>query len=233
MASRPRPFVAILLAAVAGSASVCPSPPPSRLTEAQESTFNARLANIGASAVFTSVSPVFPSEPAQGSDRSLASSCTAGTRGPGLGVNATSGQPARNAAYAYSELTGNGAAPASSARSSPLARGQRRVLGCWRFGARHIDDDDPRQPVCLAEGEQIRLERLGRRPLGAVVAAHSRPDPLVDRRELAGQRLGQMVRNDAGGGQRLDPLRQRDGGDVVAAEDQPRQPRKTGGRDLG
>src|SRR5215510_1381666 len=100
IASRLWPLVTVLLAAFAGSASVRPSPPPSRLYDDHERTRNARIANIGASTVLTSVSPVLPYEPAHGSPAEAASSSSAGSRGPGLGVNATTGQPARNAAYA-------------------------------------------------------------------------------------------------------------------------------------
>src|SRR5918999_2071190 len=111
MASSPAALLCVLLDAACGSLSVRPSPPPSRLTEDQERTRSARLVNIGASALLSRVSPVLPSQPAQGTPRAWASSPSAVGCGPGLGVKATSGQPARNAAYAYSELAGSGERP--------------------------------------------------------------------------------------------------------------------------
>src|SRR5215213_1639914 len=95
IASRPLRFEAVLLEAAIGSARLAPSPPPSMLYDAHERTRNPRSANMGASADFTSVSPVLPSEPAQGSPALSAACCTAGNRGPGLGVKATNEQPAR------------------------------------------------------------------------------------------------------------------------------------------
>src|SRR5215211_2461287 len=115
IASRLLRFEAVLLEAAIGSARLAPSPPPSMLYDAHDRTRNARSANIGASAVFTSVSPVLPSEPAHGSPARSAACCNAGSRGPGLGVNATNEHPARYAASAYDELAGSGAAPAARA----------------------------------------------------------------------------------------------------------------------
>src|SRR2546428_13778514 len=78
---------AVLLAAAFGSASVAPSPPPSRLVPDQESTRSALVANIGASAVLTSASPVLPSFPPYGKEFSLARASSPATPAPGAGGN--------------------------------------------------------------------------------------------------------------------------------------------------
>jgi hypothetical protein len=95
IASRPLRLDAVLLDAATGSARLAPSPPPSMLYDAHDRTRRARSANIGASTDFTRVSPVLPSQPAQGSRPLSAACCSAGSRGPGLGVNATNEHPAR------------------------------------------------------------------------------------------------------------------------------------------
>jgi hypothetical protein len=56
------------------------------------------MANIGASAVFTSVSPVLPSRPASGAPVWRESSTSAGSDAPMEGVKLTYGKPARSAA---------------------------------------------------------------------------------------------------------------------------------------
>src|SRR5687768_14026668 len=117
MASRPRALLAVLLAAACGSARVRPSPPPSMLYDDHEPTRSARVANIGASAVLTRVSPVLPSDPAHGTACASAACTSAGGRGPALGVKDTNAQPARKAARAYAELVGSGFSPAARARS--------------------------------------------------------------------------------------------------------------------
>ena len=66
MDSSPRALLSFLLAAACGSARVRPSPPPSMLYDAHDRTRKALVANIGASTVLTSVSPVLPSDPAHG-----------------------------------------------------------------------------------------------------------------------------------------------------------------------
>src|SRR5690625_5976741 len=64
--SRPAPLVVVLDTAAFSSDSVSPSPPPRRLNDDHDNTFNARFTNMGASVLFSRVSPVFPSRPAQG-----------------------------------------------------------------------------------------------------------------------------------------------------------------------
>ena len=64
VSARTRCLLALFAALAAGSARFAPSPPPSRLVPDQERTRRLRIANIGASTDFSSVSPVLPSCPA-------------------------------------------------------------------------------------------------------------------------------------------------------------------------
>ena len=75
-----------------------PSPLPSTLKPIQLFTFSSRMVNIGASALLSSVSPVFPSRPASGTPRSIASASSAGSEAPTEGVKFTYGTCAWRAA---------------------------------------------------------------------------------------------------------------------------------------
>src|SRR4051812_22014120 len=66
-----------------------------------------RRANIGASTVLSSVSPVLPSLPPITVRRSVASSSSAGIVAPSDGGKLTNGHARSSAAYAYSELDGS------------------------------------------------------------------------------------------------------------------------------
>jgi hypothetical protein len=115
--------------AARGSASVAPSPPPSRLVPDQACTGNARAANIGASTLFTSVSPVFASCPPYGIPRSTAHSRTAAGLIEVDGVKSTYAAPASNAASAPSELAG------STSRSRNAVRSSAGPATCTSYGA--------------------------------------------------------------------------------------------------
>ena len=93
-------FDVILLALFSGSASTSPSVLPRMFVPYQPSTVSARMGNIGASAVLSSVSPVLPSRPASGTPAARASSATAGSDAPAEGVKFACGHPASIAASA-------------------------------------------------------------------------------------------------------------------------------------
>src|SRR5215217_5561204 len=114
-------FDVILLALLSGSASTSPSVLPRMLVPYQPSTASARIGNIGASAVLSSVSPVLPSRPASGTSAARASSATAGSDAPADGVKFACGQPASIAASAYRHDDGMRGSSASTARRSAAA----------------------------------------------------------------------------------------------------------------
>ena len=68
---------------------MAPSPPPSRLIDVHDRTASERVANIGASADFTRVSPVLPSLPGVGQAALGGELDQGGHVDAGLGVKAT------------------------------------------------------------------------------------------------------------------------------------------------
>ena len=174
-------------------------------------TSRLRAANIGASTLLSSVSPVLPSWPAWQVLRSSASSPIAAGVAPSDGVKLMYGMPKSSAAMAYSELAESGDAGPSSKQSLEIAPPRRQfdVVG-RRLGRRHIDDDHAVEIGLLLKVLQIGLQpldrrsrrlfgssthRLGSQPVDRRSAAEerARPDAVVDRRQLAASRLDELA----------------------------------------
>src|SRR2546430_11437898 len=80
------PLDSVFDAAMVGSERASPSALPSTLNPTQLRTCRLRMRNMGASALFRSVSPVFPSRPAWGTPRSRASASRPASEAPTDGV---------------------------------------------------------------------------------------------------------------------------------------------------
>ena len=93
-------LVWIFEALLAGSSSTWPSRLPKMLWPTQLRIFRFRWANIGASTVLSSVSPVLPSLPPKAVLRSWASCSAAGNEAPSDGVKLMYGQPRSSVAQA-------------------------------------------------------------------------------------------------------------------------------------
>ena len=168
----------------------------------QPSTVSARMGNIGASAVLSSVSPVLPSRPASGTPAARAISTTAGSDAPARWSEVRVRTARLDRGERIERRRGDArivvveratAAPPRPTRtavpraSAPSTRGSRRRSarpsrrrGCRRRGAASVSRAVPAAPARAL----IAGERVDRRPTAAQHAARDR-----DALEIGTQRV--------------------------------------------